>query len=394
MSTTIGKRIEYRIGVMMVAVEERDPIFRAVVDRAVSRVEEVLRGGGLHLRIELCEFRGPHLSPSAGAYSPLDFLQMGLAEHVDRRLHFLLVVTEVDLSATGKPYVLALSSQLTNVGILSTKRLAPSLRGEAQREEVAGRRLAGLALHVLGHILNLGHHPEPSNVMYDLSAAEDLDRMTDLTPEQLDTMRSNLPREAREEMTKHHRWRFAARTIVENRASIWRAMVRANPFRLVLRLPAMIAAGLSVAIVLFFSTEIWDVASTVESYQLVLFALISLLAATVVLYRAFAIGSISTRDGALTESSVVTEATTGLSLFATLLVLYLGFFILTFLGAVTIFPVRLMESWPTVDPATRTLDHVKLGIFLAAMGVLTGSLGGRAEGKDLIRHVLFFGEET
>lgn len=85
---------------------------------------------------------------------------------------------------------------------------------------------------------------------------------------------------------------------------------------------------------------------------------------------------------------------TALSLVATMAVLYLGFFGLAYAGAVTIFPAKLMETWPTVDPAVRVLDHVKLGLFLAAMGVLTGSLGGRAEGKDLIRHVLFFSEET
>lgn len=394
MSTAHTEHRQFRLGVMIVAVEERDPDFRAVVNEAVAQVERTLRRGELELRMELCEFRGPHLAPKAGAYDPLDFLRMGLAEHAARRFNFLLLVTEVELSATGKPYVLALSSQLTNVGLLSTKRLAPEAEGPEERDRIAARRLAALTLHVLGHILNLRHAQDSRNVMFDLESAEDLDAMTEVTPEQLAAMRHALPREAREETAKHHRWRFAARKIWENRESIGRAVVRANPLGLVLRLPAMIAAAFSVVIVLFFSPEIWDVASTVESYQLIAFAVISLTAATVVLYRAFAIGAISTRGGATTESSVVTEAATALSLFATLAVLYIAVFALAFLGAVTIFPARLMETWPTVDPAVRTLDHVKLGLFLAAMGTLTGSLGGRAEGKDLIRHVLFFGEQT
>ena len=394
MSTAPAEHRQFRLGVMIVAVEERDPNFRAGVDDAVAQVERTLRRGEVELRMELHEFRGPHLAPKAGAYDPLDFLQMGLAEHVARRYNFLLLVTEVDLSATGKPYVLALSSQLTNVGLLSTKRLAPEAHGPAERDRVAAGRLAALALHVLGHILNLRHAPDSRNIMYDLESAEDLDGMAEVTPEQLTEMRRALPREAREETSKNGRWRFAARKVWENRGSIARAVVRANPLRLVLRLPAMIAAAFSVVIVLFFSPEIWDVASTVESYQLVVFAVVSLSAATVVLHRAFAIGAISTRSGATTESSVVTEAATALSLFATLAVLYVVVFALTFLGTVTIFPTRLMETWPTMDSAVRTLYHVNLGLFLAAMGTLTGSLGGRAEGKDLIRHVLFFGEET
>jgi hypothetical protein len=227
-----------------------------------------------------------------------------------------------------------------------------------------------------------------------LESADDLDYMTEFRPAQLKAMRQALPLEAREEVADRHRFRFAVRKIWENRASITRAVLRANPLRLVLRLPAMLAAAFSVVIVLFFSAEIWDVASTVESYQLIVFAILSLLAATVVLYRTFAIGAVSTRGGATTESSVVTEAATALSLFATLGVLYVLVFGVAWLGAATIFPTRLMETWPTVDPAVRTLDHVKLGLFLAAMGTLTGSLGGRSEGKDLIRHVLFFAEET
>ncbi|CAN5261514.1 hypothetical protein BH23GEM4_BH23GEM4_07400 [soil metagenome] len=379
---------------MRVPVEERAPDFRALVDSAVSQMERTLRSGAIDLRVSPQELRGPHLAPAAGAYSPLDFLLIGFSEHLAREFPFLLLVTEVDLSATGKPYVLALSSPLANIGILSTKRLAPEFWGQPENRDVSARRLSSLMLHVLGHLLNLPHSPDPRNVMYDLRTADDLDGMTEVTPEQLSGMQRSLPAEAREDTTSRHRWRFTLRKMWENRAGIWKAVKRASPVKLVPRLPAMIAAALSVIIVLFFSTEIWDVASTVELYQLLLFAVLAVIAATVVLYRTFSIGAIATRSGELTESSVVMRTATALSLVATMAVLYLGFFGLAYAGAVTIFPAKLMETWPTVDPAVRVLDHVKLGLFLAAMGVLTGSLGGRAEGKDLIRHVLFFSEET
>lgn len=386
--------MRYSIGVMSVPVEEQSPAFRAMVEGAVARVERMIGHGDLQLRLDLCELRGPHLAPQAGAYSPLDFLQIGFAEHLVRRFSFLLLVTEVDLAATGKPYVLALSSPLANIGILSTRRLAPQHWGEPDEEEVQSRRLAALMLHVLGHLLNLPHHADRSNVMFDLTAADELDRMTQITPAQLSRARRSMPAEARESVASQGRWRFAARMMIRNRARIARAVARANPLRLITLLPAMIAAALSVMIVLFFSQEIWDVASTVELYQLLIFSLVSVIAAAAVLYRSFSIGAVSTRSGALSESSVVMRTATALSLFATMATLYLVFLALSYAGVVTIFPAKLMETWPTVDPAVRTLDHVKLGLFLSAMGVLTGSLGGRAEGKDLIRHVLFFGEET
>jgi hypothetical protein len=92
--------------------------------------------------------------------------------------------------------------------------------------------------------------------------------------------------------------------------------------------------------------------------------------------------------------TVVTSADTVLCLLLTILLLFSGFALLVFGGIVTIFPPKLMETWPTVDPAVRTLDHVKLSLFLAAPGVLAGSLGGRADSQALVRGVLFINEET
>jgi hypothetical protein len=156
----------------------------------------------------------------------------------------------------------------------------------------------------------------------------------------------------------------------------------------------MIAAALSVLIVVFFSPEMWDVASTVDLYQMVGFAAVALAAATVVLYRAFAFGGVLGRGRVLAESTVVTGAATALSLLLTMLVVFGVFAALTYLGIVTLFPRQLMETWPTVDPAVRTLDHVKLSLFVASLGVLAGSLGGRADSKDLVRGVLFVDEEV
>jgi hypothetical protein len=134
--------------------------------------------------------------------------------------------------------------------------------------------------------------------------------------------------------------------------------------------------------------------STVELYQLVLFSVVIVLAAATVLYRTFAFGGLLGRGRVLAESTIVTSVATGLSLVLMLLLLFVVFMGLTYLGTITIFPRKLMETWPTVDPAVRTLDHVKVSLFLAALGVLAGSLGGCADSKDLVRGVLFVDEET
>jgi hypothetical protein len=138
----------------------------------------------------------------------------------------------------------------------------------------------------------------------------------------------------------------------------------------------------------------WDVASTVEFYQLMIFALAAILGSTFVLYRAFAFGNVLRRDRLLSESGVVTEAATIIALMLTMASL-LGLFAgAIYVGIVTIFPRRLMETWPTVDPAVRSIDHLKLALLISGLGVLAGSLGGRVDGKALVRGVLFLDEET
>ena len=383
---------------MRVAVEETDDArFEAVVDRAVERFRRELRD--LALRVDLLAFAGPHLTPSAGTYAPLDFLHLGITEKLERRIPFLLIVTEVDLTASTLSYTVALPSQLTNVGIVSTKRLDPSFWGDTADEDETVNRLAALLLHTFGHLVNLPHHPNPGNAMYDFRRVEDLGRMQTLTAEQQALVQRTLPRESHEAVSPDRpsvwmRWRLSAKWTLGNLPSIGTAVARSNPFRLLARLPTLLTTALSVIIVLFFSAEVWDVASTIGAAQLVTFSLAAVGAATAVLYKAFSFGRVLSRDRLLAESTVVTSVATGLALFLTMSLVYLLFFGLTYFGIVTVFPHRLMATWPTVDPAVRTVDHLRLSAFLAAIGVLAGSLGGRADSRDLVRNVLFLDEET
>lgn len=392
--STFAAANEYVVGVMTMEVEGK------ASERFHRRTAQATRAFGdtltsaLGLRAELLAFEGPHLTPAAGAYSPLDFLRIGMTEKLERGVHFLLIVTEVDLTATTFSYTLALPSQLTNVAVVSIKRLAPAFWGDADDEARTVQNLQALLLHSFGHLLNLPHAEDSTNMMYDFAGVDDLAAMTHFTDAQRERMRRTLPREAHERTSKKGHLAFALRTLGRDWRSIAHAVGRANPFRLLTRLPTMITAALSVIIVVFFSPEVWDVASTVEFYQLALFSVAAVAGATIVLYQAFAFGGVLGRGRVLAESTVVTGAATALSLLLTMLLLFALFMGLAYLGTVTIFPRKLMVTWPTVDAAVRTLDHVKLSLFVAALGLLAGSLGGRADSKDLVRGVLFIDEET
>ena len=385
---------EFIVGVMTMEAEGKDSArFHRLVEEATASVDARL-AKALGVRVELIAFEGPHLTPAAGAYAPLDFLQIGLTEKLERGVHFLLVVTEVDLAANTLSYTLALPSQLTNVAIVSTKRLDPSFWGDEQDDARVAGRLSTLLLHSFGHLLNLSHHPDPANAMYDFAGVDALDLMGALGEDQRAQMRRALPEEAHERTTTDGHLGFIFHTLLADWKSIGRAVARAHPLRLLSRLPTMITAALSVIIVLFFSAEVWDVGSTVELYQLAAFSVAAVLGSTAVLYRTFAFSGVLGRGRVLAESTVVTAAATAISLLLTMTMLFVLFTGFTYLGTATIFPKKLMATWPTVDPATKPLDHFNLSLFVAALGVLAGSLGGRADSKDLIRAVLFVDEET
>jgi hypothetical protein len=282
---------------------------------------------------------------------------------------------------------------MTNTGVLSIRRLAPRFWGHAPDHAVTTRRLATLMKHTLGHLLNLGHEEDRDNVMYPFTSVDDLDHMQLLTDAQITEMEENVALEAHEEMAQRRRWAFALRHTVGNWRIILQSIINTNPLYLALRLPTVLTAAFSVILVLFFTAEIWDVASAVEFGPLIIFSLIALCSSTAVFYSTFRIGPNEGRRG-LSESTVVTVSATVATLLTVNLVLYGLFLGVSLVTALTMFPTELKSTWPTVSEANNFAAQLKLGMFLATMGVLTGSLGGKADSRAVIQQVLFLDEET
>ncbi len=394
MSLDTKQQKSYRVGIMKTLVESKtDRDWNEIISGAVEQIKEKLSDEA-DLQVQVFDFVGPHLLPSGGTYSPLDFLKIGLSEKLERNLHFLLIVTEVDLASTTLSFTLAYPSQLMNIGVLSTRRLQPTFWGKPADPGLLKHRLAMLLLHTFGHLLNLTHQPDSTNIMYPFAEVQDLDKMSQLTGEQKARMHQSLPVEAHDRTTRRDKLAFTLRETVTNLPSIFRAVFQANPLRLITRLPTMITAAISVLIVTFYTAEAWDVGSTVSVAQLSIFAVVALFFSSAVLYRAFSFGPVENRTRTLAESTVVSEAAILFTLLISMLLMYLAFFLLVYIIAVTLFPAKLMATWPTVDPAVRTIDHIRLGVFISAISLLAGSLGGRADSSTLVRHVLFLNEET
>ncbi|WP_420457661.1 hypothetical protein [Neolewinella sp.] len=382
------------LGIMKVDVAGHDARALSLLTRqATRRFTEVLEREP-RLRIESLTFDGPPLTPDDSGYNALDFVQIGINEKTERRMAFLLIVTEVEIAAASLSYLLALPSQLTNVAIISTRRLADYGSEELENTDLMSERLGTLMLHCFGRLLNLDYQPDESNYMARIEVPHDLDAMDRFTDTQFDRMAHNLPLEANDRFSAGNRLAFVLRQTATNLPRIVRGAFSANPIRIATKLPTMIATALSVIIVLIFGGETWDFAASVSAGQLAVFVGASFVAATFVLYRAFSFRLVATRHGNTSESAVVTAGATYLALVLTLAFLFLVFALLMYGVVVFVFPDPLMRTWTSDQDGSTAGAHLRLVLFLAAVGILSGSLGGSADSRSVVRNVLFASGET
>jgi len=181
------------------------------------------------------------------------------------------------------------------VAILSTKRLDPNFWGEAANaQDATEQRLVGLMLHTIGQLLSLPPHPSSQNIMFPYEELDQLRHMRDLTAEQARRMARGVPAESRDLVAEPSARAFVIRRVCANMGSIWRTIMRSNPFRLAYEMTTMIAAAFSLIVVIFFSPEMWDIGSTVEFYQFAIFSLIAVSIAALVVYRAYPLRTVVT----------------------------------------------------------------------------------------------------
>jgi hypothetical protein len=384
-----------QVGIMKVDVTGQDaPTLSLLTERATKTFTSALHREA-RIDVRSFSFNGPNLTPGDHGYQALDFVQIGINEKTERRLAFLLLVTEVEIAAASFSYLLALPSQLTNVAIISTRRLADRGSPEASDNDLLSDRLATLMLHCFGRLLNLDYTAgNERNYLYPIRLPTDLDGMNRFDEGQYVTIATNLPREANNHFSSDNRFSFVARQIAGNLPRIFRGALRANPLRIATKLPTMIATALSVIIVLIFGSETWDFASSVSSGQLTVFIVASFAAASFVLYQAFSFRLVATRHGNTSESSVVTAAATYLALLFTLAVLFVALALVMYGVVLFVFPDPLMSTWTSDQDGSTVGAHFRLVLFLAAVGILSGSLGGSADSRSVVRNVLFATDET
>jgi archaemetzincin len=88
----------------------------------------------------------------------------------------ILGVTGVDLTAPGLNFVFGLADPRGRAAVISLARLYPEFYGQPRDPRRFKARAVIEAVHELGHLLGLGHCPDPACVMAFSNSLADTDR--------------------------------------------------------------------------------------------------------------------------------------------------------------------------------------------------------------------------
>jgi archaemetzincin len=88
----------------------------------------------------------------------------------------ILGVTGVDLTAPGLNFVFGLADPRNHAAVISLARLYPEFYGQPRHPGRFKARAVTEAVHELGHLLGLGHCPDPACVMAFSNSLADTDR--------------------------------------------------------------------------------------------------------------------------------------------------------------------------------------------------------------------------
>ena len=88
----------------------------------------------------------------------------------------ILGVTGVDLTAPGLNFVFGLADPRSRAAVISLARLYPEFYGQPRDPRRFKARAVKEAVHELGHLLGLGHCPDPACVMSFSNSLADTDK--------------------------------------------------------------------------------------------------------------------------------------------------------------------------------------------------------------------------
>ncbi len=378
--------------------------------------------------IRMGHVRAPDLGSGV---EPVDLLDLALAEREARRLDFAIAFTDADLKGYERPHLIAAPASTIGCAAASAVRLWDGLDFGTETEgnadaELAARRGAALACHLLGHLVGIGNGTDPSGFMHSPASAADLGKadhfaertLIDLRRELADAADPRLeeavdpddsfaPPDHRRLVERWHAMQFALRAAIRERSDVIRILRRVRPWALPLRLGRLVTAAASTLAVLLLTAEAWEAGMSQPTLRVIFLSLIALVTATVYLvYRQRLLvrrprlhrthdDRRTTTAAHLSEQRSVGNVAIVLGVFLGLGVTYALLFVSALVVAWLFFPPSLVANWAASVQNPHDLHaYLRLAGGVAAVGLAIGALGASFEPRGYVRHVAYVDEEV
>jgi archaemetzincin len=155
--------------IRLVTVGSLPPVLLGFLEEGLRRelAADVRMGGDLPL---------PGSCPEGRSQYPGEPFLAALAAARPPGKELVLGVTGVDLTVPGLNFVFGLADPLARCAVISLARLYPEFYGQPRDPGLFKARALKEAVHELGHLLGLGHCPDPACIMFFSNSLADTDR--------------------------------------------------------------------------------------------------------------------------------------------------------------------------------------------------------------------------
>lgn len=333
---------------------------------------------------------------------PVTLLDYGIFERESHQWDFALVITDIDLQAYYKPFSLAAPARSYSVAALSTARLDPEswleITNEKVHVETMARRVCALALHLFGHLNDLSHTDDRGDVMFDLEAVNDLDRMERFSEENMNQLQEGLEHVADIRLEEQAGLRsrtlmFYWKAVWHNRMDILGAVLQIRPWRFPFYLSKLTTAAISALLIMVITAEAWDLGMNQSAQVIIVLSIIALLGTSVFIIKRQHL-LMRTRTRRLSEQRVISNVSVTISIIMGMATTYFLLFAVTLLISRFLFTSVIIEKWAvSTGGAVHTGNYLVLSGFFATLGIIIGALGASFEVQSYIKHIAMVDEE-
>ncbi len=308
------------------------------------------------------------------------------------------VITDVGVTSRKNNMVAGISSSVTRIIVLSTRKLTATGKKEPRLSldhPRVRKNSAALFLHQVGHIFRLNHtSPAGSRIMGRTGFTEEINKIPSYSNKEKAILKKSAKKAPDRELQNGNNLEafiFHILMTFRHPRHFFTPLLKNKAILLPLSLPGLATAAVGPAIILVFSAELWDVGLGMTNGTAAFFAVISIMLASFYLVSVQSLFLPSKEKKILTEHLAVTNSVIYFSIFLACIGLFLLVGVMVVIIIFYVFPEDLMRTWPTLTHSEIALeDKIRLAVFISTVGVSTGALAGGLESRTLLQHLALF----